>query len=265
MIANYHTHTPRCGHARGSEREYIEQAIAHGFSELGFSDHAPMPFPKSVPADNLCHLLSMRVQMEQTEEYVNTLLDLRREYKNDIDIHIGFETEHFDCCFDEFIEYISQYPIDYLILGQHFSDPMSDSMMYVGNRKNAPELLSSYVDTAIKAISSGKITYVAHPDLPAVCHDLALYQSEMTRLIECANSHHVPLEINFLGLRELRNYPSIQFWQLAAGIGCDVIFGSDAHRPEDVYDPVTHALAKSIVDSNPGLHLLERAVLRPIV
>ena len=25
--ANYHTHTPRCGHAHGSEREYVEEAI----------------------------------------------------------------------------------------------------------------------------------------------------------------------------------------------------------------------------------------------
>ena len=27
MIANYHTHTWRCSHAAGSEREYVEQAI----------------------------------------------------------------------------------------------------------------------------------------------------------------------------------------------------------------------------------------------
>ena len=27
MIANYHTHTPRCNHATGSEREFIEKAI----------------------------------------------------------------------------------------------------------------------------------------------------------------------------------------------------------------------------------------------
>ncbi len=35
MIANYHTHTPRCHHAGGSEREYIENAIKAGFCELG--------------------------------------------------------------------------------------------------------------------------------------------------------------------------------------------------------------------------------------
>ena len=30
MIANYHTHTWRCHHAGGTERQYIESAIAAG-------------------------------------------------------------------------------------------------------------------------------------------------------------------------------------------------------------------------------------------
>ena len=45
MLANYHTHTWRCNHARGSEREYVEQALTTGIRVLGFSDHTPCPFP----------------------------------------------------------------------------------------------------------------------------------------------------------------------------------------------------------------------------
>ena len=36
MIANYHTHTPRCNHAVGSEEEYIQQALNAGMKILGF-------------------------------------------------------------------------------------------------------------------------------------------------------------------------------------------------------------------------------------
>lgn len=43
MIANYHTHTWRCNHAVGTEREYVERAIEGGLKILGFSDHTPMP------------------------------------------------------------------------------------------------------------------------------------------------------------------------------------------------------------------------------
>ena len=41
MIANYHTHTARCGHARGEDRDYAEAALRAGIGTLGFSDHTP--------------------------------------------------------------------------------------------------------------------------------------------------------------------------------------------------------------------------------
>ena len=50
MFANYHTHTYRCNHATGTEEEYINNAIALGFKELGFSDHAPFAFEDGVEA-----------------------------------------------------------------------------------------------------------------------------------------------------------------------------------------------------------------------
>ena len=44
MKANYHTHTLRCGHAKGLDEQYIEAAIGRGMEELGFSDHVPWPY-----------------------------------------------------------------------------------------------------------------------------------------------------------------------------------------------------------------------------
>ena len=41
MKANYHTHTKRCQHAFGEDREYVEEAIRAGLRILGFSDHCP--------------------------------------------------------------------------------------------------------------------------------------------------------------------------------------------------------------------------------
>ena len=38
MIANYHTHTYRCHHADGTEREYVERAIENGLKIFGFSE-----------------------------------------------------------------------------------------------------------------------------------------------------------------------------------------------------------------------------------
>ena len=93
MIANYHTHTARCGHASGEDREYVESAIAAGFKTLGFSDHAPMPFPEDIPESNLSRLLAMRLKTHETDAYFESLLSLREEYKNDIEILLGYEVE----------------------------------------------------------------------------------------------------------------------------------------------------------------------------
>ena len=40
---NYHTHTSRCGHALGTDEEYVLEALGFGLTELGFSDHIFLP------------------------------------------------------------------------------------------------------------------------------------------------------------------------------------------------------------------------------
>ena len=44
MKANFHTHTTRCGHASGTDEDYVRAALAQGFGVLGFSDHVPWPY-----------------------------------------------------------------------------------------------------------------------------------------------------------------------------------------------------------------------------
>ena len=72
MKANYHTHTPRCNHATGSEREYIEQGLKRKLEILGFADHSPQVFDDYVSG--------FRMRPEQLEDYVMTLRQLREEY-----------------------------------------------------------------------------------------------------------------------------------------------------------------------------------------
>lgn len=265
MIANYHTHTYRCGHAaKCDERPYIERAISQGLKTLGFAEHAPMPFPDGIPQSNLDRLLAMRMKLHETEDYINTLMALREEYKNDIDIHIGFEVEYFSACFDAFIEYISQYPVEYLILGQHFSAIEKEPMAHFGSPIRSDELLKEYVDLAICGMETGKISYIAHPDMIFYTGNIEAYEREMTRLINCANEHNMPLEINFYGLQQIRNYPNFTFWQIAAEIGCDVIFGVDAHNPENIVNPLAEKYAKRMIAANPKLNLLDTVTFKSV-
>ena len=73
MLANYHTHTARCGHAVGTDRAYVETAIARGLRTLGFSDHVPMPFSDG-------HESRFRVPLRLLDDYVKSVLSLKQEY-----------------------------------------------------------------------------------------------------------------------------------------------------------------------------------------
>ncbi|MBR2850191.1 MAG: histidinol-phosphatase [Clostridia bacterium] len=256
MIANYHTHTPRCHHAGGSEREYIENAIELGFCELGFADHAPMPFGNG-------HVSGIRMSLGETEDYVNTLLDLRREYEKDIKIFIGFEAEYYPAVFDRFIDFIGQYPIDYIIMGQHCQNNEYDGGWY-GAPTESEDFLRAYVDQVTEGLSSGKFSYLAHPDLPNFKGDREIYQREMRRLIEYANGASIPLEINMLGAQEGRHYPNPDFWAVASELGATAIIGCDAHQPRDIVQNTDVERVVKLIESNPGLKILDTLNFKPI-
>jgi len=223
MIANYHTHTTRCKHAIGTEREYIETAIEAGMKELGFSDHVPYRFPDFVSG--------IRMAMEEVPDYVQTLVALREEYKKDIRIYIGFEAEYFPELFGDLIEELSAYAYDYMILGQHFLLPEPNGV-YIGSPIYGEELLARYVELSLEGLATGKFAYFAHPDLPNFKGDRKLYKKHMRRLCEGAKRMNIPLEINFTGYMDRRNYPCKDFWEIAGKVGNCAVLGCDAHRPE---------------------------------
>lgn len=262
MIAeNYHTHTYRCHHASGEDREYVEAAIKAGFRVLGFSDHVPYPFDHG-------YCSSIRMSLGETEGYVQSLLDLRQEYRRDIDIKIGFEAEYFPKHFSKLLTHLSDYPIDYLILGQHFSMDES-SGIYFGRATTDPSILTAYVDQVIEGMETGAFTYLAHPDLinfPRVEDDGTTrpntrYLSEMRRLCEAAKRLSIPLEINQLGYCDRRNYPSDLFFSIAGEIGNDVLIGCDAHHPKQLLDAYSIHGAEQLA-KRCGVSLMDHLTLR---
>ena len=228
MITNLHTHTFRCRHARGTEREYIERAISEGLTTLGFSDHAPYPFPDG-------YYSGFRILREDMDDYVDTLLALREEYKGRIDIKIGYEAEYYPAFFSDFLKFITRREVDYLILGQHFLDNEIGGK-YAAGRSSDENLFIKFVDQQIEGLKTGVFTYAALPDLFAFEGDAAIFDKHYGRLIEYAKSAGIPLEINLLGIRDRRCYPNDRFIKLCGEIGAEVCIGCDAHDPVSAAD-----------------------------
>ena len=253
MVANYHTHTQRCHHASGADREYSEAAIAAGLDTLGFSDHVPMPF-----ADG--HQSGFRIRIEELEDYVRSLEALREEYKDRIQILIGFEAEYYPDVFEDMMALIGRYDYDYLIMGQHFLGNEVGEVS-CGRATSDESELARYVDQVIEGLGTGKYTYLAHPDIRAFDGDEAAYTRQMRRLCEACRALNVPIEINLLGLRDGRHYPCDRFFRIVAEVGNPVVLGCDAHRPVDMAVPQNVQDGYDLAAKH-GLCVLERLTLR---
>lgn len=235
-MKNYHTHTYRCGHASGTEREYIEHAIAAGYTVIGFSEHAPHVWPDGFYS-------GFRIRAEQLDDYVTTLRALKEEYKDRIEVLIGFETEYYPAIFDAFLERIRPYDLDYLIMGQHFLGNEEDDMGCYSVEDDIA-VFRRFVDQTIAGLKTGVFSYMAHPDMMTYSGDPAEYCAEMARLCEFGKRNDIPMEINLLGLKEGRRYPKEAMIRLCGEIGTPMIIGVDAHSPDrfDETEPLRQAL-----------------------
>ncbi len=228
MIANYHTHTVRCNHAEGSDREYVEYAIKNGMKVLGFSDHCPWIYPSS-------YVSATRMLPSQLDDYFTSIDRLKCEYADEITIYAGFESEYIPELVEAQYKLLDGYPVDYMIMGQHFTYSEPDAP-YTGWETKAEEDIIKYVDTIIMGMETGRYAYVAHPDLCNFRGDEAVYRREYGRLCAYLKEKNIPVEINMLGLMQGRHYPNDSFFKIAGETGCCAIIGCDAHCPQALDD-----------------------------
>ena len=257
MIANYHCHTSRCGHAWGEDREYAEKALEAGLRLLGFSDHTPYDYFDSEPRNR-----PMRMMPEELPDYAASIRALAGEYRDRLEIQLGVEAEYFPKYFPRLLELLRENGVQYMILGQHSLGNGIDEP-YCGRAFTDPALLERYVSQCEEALETGLFTYFAHPDIVFFEGSGKLYAQQMRKLCRAALRTGTPLEINLLGLREGRNYPDERFWRIAAEEGCSAVLGCDAHRPEDLLNAACEEKARQMA-ARLGLPLLDTIPLRRI-
>ena len=234
MKFNYHTHTARCGHATGTDEEYVRCAIEAGYQILGFSDHAPY---RSY-SNRRCFM-----DWDQLDDYIDSVEFLKEKYKDQIKIHLGLETEYYPYCREEKAELKEK--VEYLMLGQHFSDPMNSQVDYF--KQNSEEEILQYGNSVCEALDTDLFDCLCHPDVimsrqpefTAACETIAHMIGK-----KCAEKN-IPVEVNVRGIMKGKwrpiegracYYPSKEFWNILSQYPLRVIVGIDAHAPEDLLD-----------------------------
>ena len=256
MTYNYHAHTWRCSHASGTEEAYIQRAIACCITHMGFSDHIPHRFPDGYES-------YFRVPEALVQDYFDTIAALREKYRGQIDLKIGFEMEYYPLYFSDMLRHAREWGCEYLILGQHFIGNEHPAGVYTGRENDSEAELREYVDCVLAAMKTGVFTYVAHPDIFRFRGDMEVYRREMRKICVAAREYQIPLEINFLGIREGRHYPCAAFWQLVGEEGAPVTFGFDSHDVEAACDGDSLRKAEEMVRAY-GLNYVGRPECKSI-
>lgn len=231
---NFHTHTFRCKHATGTVSDYAKAAVDAGFTDLGMSDHSPLPdgfWPES------------RMHLTEYPDYRAEITAARHEFPG-LKIWAGLECEGNANYFPFYRDtYLSESPLDYLVGAVHFyQDGTEIRGAWDGM---TPSQLASYVATFIQAMESGLFLFMAHPDVFA--NDYPRWDATATAaardISRASVALGVPLEINTNGMRKPKvpgdqgprwPYPIEPFWAVAAEEGVTAVVSSDAHRPQDI-------------------------------
>ena len=234
-MRNYHSHTRRCGHAWGTDDEFILAAINAGFTTLGISEHSPWPF-----ADGYQQIdTRQRITVEELDTYLADMQALKEKYRDRIEIRVGLECEYFPRYFD-WLKSVKP-KLDYLLLGVHCSE-YDEHLSHYYARYNTPEQVEEYLRCTLAGMETGLFAYLAHPDLCLA--DNPEYDEVCKHTVHSicrrAKELDMPLEYNLYGIdKQTRGrqkglgYPCKLFWEEAARYGCTAIIGVDAHRPEN--------------------------------
>ena len=232
LPADYHMHTRLCGHAVGDPVDLAAQAIELGFSEIGFSEHNPMP------RDDWD---DWHMRQADLDLYVESVQKARVAHPALI-IKLALEMDFIPGQQDWIRQLVGRHPWDYIIGAVHYVSDAWDldnpNKISVWKGRDPFEVWTAYFERLTLAAESGLFEIIAHADL---CKKFCFYPKEdctalFTRFLKAAKQSDMAIELNTSGLRKdcKEIYPSRQIVQLAAQMGVPITFGSDAHAPAEV-------------------------------
>ncbi len=227
MKIDLHNHTPRCNHAEGEPKSFIESALEAGIDIFGFADHAPMNFDKKY-----------RMSFEQMRGYEEEIRELARIYQDKITIRLGYEVDYLEGYMDR---RVLEAKVDYLIGSVHFINEWGfDNPEFIGHYQDAnlEEIWKEYFDNVAKMARTGLFNIVGHFDLIKVFnfHPNGDIRPLAEEALDCIAKADMTLELNSAGWRKPVDeaYPSLELLRMAYDRNITITFGSDAHRVEEI-------------------------------
>lgn len=242
-FSNFHTHCYFCD-GTGDPEEYVKKAIEFKFSDLGFSSHAPLPFPNS-----------WTMEENNFYEYCNKINSLKLKYENEINIYLGLEVDYIKDLISPTDKKFSS--LDYTIGSVHMlKDIKTGEFLAVdGDEDEYIKLITSAFDNDVKKfvhayytqirnmVSNKTPSIVGHLDLikkhnknnKYFNENESWYKDEILNTLKVISENKTILELNTGG--KVRGYtddfyPSNWILTECRHLDIPIILNSDAHNPQ---------------------------------
>ena len=253
-IFDGHVHTHYCPHGTNAEiSAYIERAPQLGYSQISFTEHAPLPETFSDPAPTR----DSSMAIDEFRSYIEELKDYQRAYAGRIAIKIGLEIDYIEGHEEETKQLLSELGPNLAdsILSVHFLRLKDEWFCLDYSEKEFERIIErfgtteavydAYYKTLEKAILSDLGPYkpkrLGHLSLVSKFQKKypSSYDStrQMLSLLPLIKQKGYQLDVNTAGLfkplcKEI--YPPETILHTAANMGIPLVYGSDSHHPSDL-------------------------------
>jgi histidinol-phosphatase (PHP family) len=247
MKTNYHTHHAICD-GKGEAEDYVRLAVERGFNALGFSSHAPLPYPNR-----------WTMSREAFPGYCEEIRRLKEVYRGRIEIYLGLEIDLISGDFDGNPR-LSWPPesLDYYIGSLHIFPGGPNKYREVDHTPEEYEAIrDENYGGDIRAFVEGYYGHIkelcrkfrppvlGHLDLikknnpggKYFREDETWYRNAVRDIIPAIAASGTIVEVNTGGLARNRTktvYPSPWILELLREADIPVMLNSDAHIPENL-------------------------------
>ena len=241
---NYHSHSSFCD-GEGRLEEYVEYALSQQMQALGFSGHAPLPFPNAWTMDE-----------ENLSIYLGEVQHLKELYRGRIELYTGLEIDYLDETHNPAHSYYEALGLDYRIgsvhmlpdpeNGQFYSvDGPTDEIEHLLNKVykgSAEKMIAAYYRQLQNMVRIGGFDFIGHLDLVKK-HNRNMtffsekeewYQDLITGVLDTISVYGRMVEVNTGAIARGYTdepYPSPWILKMCFERNIPIILNSDAHKP----------------------------------
>lgn len=252
---NHHTHSTFCDGSKAPV-EYVEAALEKGFSVLGFSSHAPLPFENT-----------FALRDEKVNEYSQTIRSLSYEYAGEMEIYLSMEIDFIPGMLEDFGYWKQRANLDYVVGGVHLLvPPRNERLWFIDGPKRETfdegllNLFGGNIKLAVRTYfdQMNQMVEQQTPDIIAHIDKIKMHNQErffsvndkwyldlLFETLELVRQKGCIVEVNTRGIYKGRCdelFPNLKVLKRIKELDIPVTLSSDAHAPEDLSKEYPYAL-----------------------